>query len=278
MELCKINIALMSAFSAAAGFVLSTLQMKVQIIPMITGVFVLACGACALNQYQDRQIDARMSRTCNRPIPSGRINARSARNFSVLLICSGLLLLLLRESPPVFGLGMMAVLWYNGLYPFLKRKTAFAVIPGALIGVIPVAIGWVSGGGSLNDHALLPLCFFFFMWQVPHFWLILFSHTADYKQTDIPALVKIFNREQLRRVVFVWMTAVAVSIFLIPLFGIMLSDIAICLLGVSAAWIFWRAKQDLQGIDLRTTCSNAFKHMNMNTLFVMFVLIADKLL
>ena len=82
MELCKINIALMSAFSAAAGFVLSTLQMKVQIIPMITGVFVLACGACALNQYQDRQIDARMSRTCNRPIPSGRINARSARNFS----------------------------------------------------------------------------------------------------------------------------------------------------------------------------------------------------
>jgi len=189
IALCKINISLLSVFSAAAGFVVSTLQMKAQIIPVVTGVFVLACGSCALNQYQDRNIDALMSRTCRRPIPSGRIKPDSALIFSILLILSGFILLSFTASQLAIGLGMLAVLWYNGLYTFLKRRSAFAVIPGAFIGAVPFAIGWVSGGSDISDIRLLLVCFFFFMWQVPHFWLLMAVHgqiSGGYRSQRIP--------------------------------------------------------------------------------------------
>ena len=230
IELCKINISLLSSFSAAAGFVLSALQVKIQIIPVITGVFVLACGACALNQYQDRDIDARMSRTRGRPVPSGRIKPFYALTFSILFILSGFILLSLTASPLVPGLGILAVLWYNGLYTFLKRKTAFAVIPGAIIGAIPVAIGWVAGGGAVSDTRLLLVCFFFFMWQVPHFWLLMAGHGNEYREAGMPSLTGIFTSAQLSRIIFIWILSTSVSALLISAYGIIQSSLTNSLL------------------------------------------------
>lgn len=230
IELCKINISLLSSFSAAAGFVLSALQVKIQIVPVITGVFVLACGACALNQYQDRDIDARMSRTRGRPVPSGRIKPFYALTFSILFILSGFILLSLTASLLVPGLGILAVFWYNGLYTFLKRKTAFAVIPGAIIGAIPVAIGWVAGGGAVSDTRLLLVCFFFFMWQVPHFWLLMAGHGNEYREAGMPSLTGIFTSAQLSRIIFIWILSTSVSALLISAYGIIQSSLTNSLL------------------------------------------------
>ena len=176
IELCKIRIALLSSFSAATGFLLAATELRPEIIILILGVFLLACGSSGLNQYQERETDAAMPRTGNRPLPSGRIKPVNALYFSLWLLFSGTSTLLLTGALSAPLLGLFAVAWYNGVYTFLKKKTAFAVVPGALIGAIPPAIGWIAGGGAMGDTKLLMLCFFFFLWQVPHSWLFIMHY------------------------------------------------------------------------------------------------------
>ena len=213
-QLCKVKISLLSSFSAAAGFALSAHAFRPSIWVATASVFLLACGASALNQFQERGVDALMTRTRNRPVPSGRITPGRALAFSIVLMASGLSILLLSGYLISAALAVFAVIWYNGVYTWLKKKTAFAVIPGALTGVISPAIGWTAAGGGMNT-GLLMLCFLFFMWQVPHFWLFIASHGEDYKRAGLPSLTDLFGKEQLGRIVCTWMAATAVSGLLI---------------------------------------------------------------
>jgi protoheme IX farnesyltransferase len=168
LALCKIKVAGLSAFSTAVAYLLAAPALNVWLPVVVPGVFILVCGSLALNQYQERGIDAAMPRTRPRPIPSGLIKPAHALSWSLLLLFSGLFALLCTGNLLTCALGLLALLLYNGLYTYLKRKTAFAAIPGALIGAIPPAIGWVAGGGALQDPKLVALCFFFFIWQIPH--------------------------------------------------------------------------------------------------------------
>ena len=86
-------------------------------------------------------------------------------------ILSGSLILYLAANPLALLLGWLALVWYNLVYTFLKRITPHAVIPGSFIGAIPPLIGWVAAGGSLLDFRAWVLALFFFVWQVPHFYL-----------------------------------------------------------------------------------------------------------
>ena len=95
MQLCKMKISLLSSFSAVTGFALSAHAFPLDICTPAAAVFLLACGACALNQYQERDVDALMPRTRNRPVPSGKITPGRALVFSIVLMASGLLMLLL---------------------------------------------------------------------------------------------------------------------------------------------------------------------------------------
>jgi protoheme IX farnesyltransferase len=272
MQLCKLRISAFAALSALTGSILVSAALTFVMLVTMAGIFILACGAGALNQYQERDIDALMKRTGSRPIPTGMVEKSHALYIAVSLIVTGVLIMFLSGGWTVAGLGLFAVVWYNLVYTNLKQVTAFAAVPGAIVGAIPPAIGWVAGGGSLHDYALLPICFFFFMWQVPHFWFLLFSHEEDYKTSDLPALVKIFNRDQFGRIAIIWTMATAVSLFLIPLFGIMLSDIAMFLLVIASVWIIWCGSYHVQKSNETGAHYTAFKKMNMYMLFVMAVL------
>ncbi len=219
-ELCKLKISVLAACSASMGFLLSAHRIGMVMLGMTFAVFLLACGACALNQFQEKDLDARMPRTAGRPLPSGRIKPADALRFALSLIFLGCLALFLTGRTAVVLLGLFAVIWYNGVYTAIKKKTAFAAVPGSLIGSVPPAIGWVLGGGALTDHKLLTICFFFFMWQAPHFWLLLMDHGEEYKKAGLPSPTALFSRSQLRRVIFIWISAVAVSVLLIPMGGI----------------------------------------------------------
>lgn len=278
IDLCRIRVSFLSTFSAATGFILSARQMKPQMIILMIGVFFLACGASALNQYQERNIDALMPRTEKRPIPSGRIHPLHALYFSLMLTLLGSLTLLLVGSITAPLLGLFAVLWYNGVYTYLKRKTAFALIPGALIGMIPPAIGWVSGGGSLSEPKLLFLCFFFFMWQVPHFWLLILNHGDEYKNAGLPSLTGIFTRTQLLRIIFNWIFATAVSCLFLSVNGMIQTPLISFLLFGASLWLIWNGIRLLRLEGEELFYSLAFRRINIYMFLVMLLLSVDRIL
>jgi len=272
LELFKIRIALYAAFSAATGSILATSAVTAGTFISAAGVFFLACGAGALNQFQERESDALMLRTRSRPIPSGRIQSISALYAAALLFITGLLVLALTGNLIVSGLGIFAVLWYNLVYTCLKKITAFAAVPGAVAGAIPPAIGWVTGGGSLSDIRLTAICFFFFMWQVPHFWLLLLSHAEDFRNAPPPSLSKVFRWEQLIKITAVWMSAVAVSSLFIPFYGVAVSDTAAILLVSGACWLAWSSALLYMQKERNSVCRDAFRVINIYAVIVMLLL------
>jgi len=277
-ELSKVKISLLAALSTATGFILATDGLLAEIIIPTLGIFLLACGASALNQYQDRKIDALMDRTKLRPIPSGKVPPFRALFVALLLIFAGSLILFSGSTLAVLGLGVFAVLWYNGVYTYLKRRSTFAVLPGALIGAIPPAIGWVAGGRDIVEPQILAIAFFFFIWQVPHFWLLLLNYGGDYEKAGLPSVTRILTPGQLKRITFIWIVATAVACILIPIFSRVNSYIInLCLLS-AALWLAGNATKLLRDYNKEFSFKLAFREINIYALIVISLLSVDKLM
>lgn len=239
LELAKVRIAVLSTASAVTGWLLASRSFSLAMLPSIAGVFLLAAGAGALNQFQERDLDALMHRTMRRPIPSGRMRATTALVISILLIVLGALCL--ASNPVALLLGVFTVLWYNGVYTPLKRVSAFAAIPGGVVGSVPPMIGWTAAGGDVFDPRILAVAFFFFVWQVPHFWLLLLRIGDDYARAGLPTLTRVFTRRQLARIIYVWMIATAVACVSMPMFGVASPAWAFVGLAAASVWLGWHA-------------------------------------
>jgi protoheme IX farnesyltransferase len=218
LTLMKARITVATTVTTGAGYILAAGQARGEIWLPLIGTFLLASGSSALNQCQEVEIDSRMPRTCNRPLPAGRLSLTAGFFFSGLLILFGLYFLasVERNSLLLLGLGGFAVFWYNGVYVYLKRVTAFAAVPGALVGALPPMIGWVAGGGELRDPLILLLAAFFFIWQIPHFWLLLLMQGDEYGAAGLPTLTTVFSPRQLIRITFMWILATAVAGVVLP--------------------------------------------------------------
>lgn len=274
-ELTKLWISVTSTLSALSVYILSREGVGWGMVALFFGVLLMACGACTLNEYQERELDGRMERTKNRPIPSGRVSPRIALIIAVVLIEAGFLVLLLGTNLTTGLLGLLAVAWYNGLYTPLKRVSAFAVVPGSLIGAIPPAMGWVAGGQPLLDPRCLALSFFFFIWQIPHFWLLLFKYGPDYEQAGFPSLSGLFSRNQLARLTFTWMAATGASCLLLPLFRAVGSYPVAGLLVLCGGWLTWKGTALLRGGDTLKPFRMAFMNINLFALAVMALIALD---
>ncbi len=182
-------------------------------------VFILACGLSALNQYQERKTDSMMKRTLLRPLPQGTIKPGIALLVSVILIIIGLLILFY-ISIVTFLAGIIAMLIYNGLYTLLKPVSYLAIIPGAIVGVIPPIIGWTAPGGSFSDPTILFLSFLIFMWQIPHFWILLVRYYSDYRAAGYPTILNSISESQLKRIVFIWVSLSSLFALSYPFFRI----------------------------------------------------------
>jgi len=279
MILSKVRITFFVAFSTAAGFLIAGGKAFSTLAELITGVFILACGSAALNQLQEWKTDSKMVRTKNRPIPSGRITPAQGLVISAILIICGEIILFFASGYSALLLGLFAIVWYNLIYTPLKRKSALAIIPGALIGSISPAIGWVGSGADIFSTSLMPLAFFFFVWQVPHFWLLLLMHDKDYEQAGFPTLTQRFSHEQLKRITFVWIFSLAASSMMMPLFGMANNIITIPVLFLAGAGLVWQSFSLLNRyIENRKTLWRTFIRVNIYVLVVSFVLSADKLI
>ena len=278
LELTKFRIALFAAFSTSAGFILAKPGLSSEMMTAVSGVFFLACGSCALNQYQERKNDQWMERTRGRPLPSKRLHPITALKISLWLLLGGASILMVGTNWIALGFGAFAVFWYNGIYTPLKRKTAFAVIPGALVGAIPPILGWVHGGGHPFDSQILAVAFFFFIWQIPHFWLLLLDFGKDYEKAGFPSLTRIFTAAQLRRILFAWIFATAVACLILPLFGLVNFYAVQVSLLIAGIWLVWKAFMLLRSHHSEFPFRLTFNSINAYVLLVMFLLTLDHLL
>jgi len=219
LDLLKLRITLASTVTTVVGYAMARGRFDAPLVVIAAGILLQACGAAALNQVQDAAVDARMPRTATRPIPSGRVSRLGAALFAGTLLVTGTVLGWL-VSPLAAVVGLAAAVVYNGIYTPLKRVTPFAALPGALIGALPPVAGWVSAGGYLSDPVIQAVAFFFFLWQIPHFWLLLLFYEQDYTAGGMPSLFDRFDRRQVVKLTFLWIAAVAVAGLLMPLFRV----------------------------------------------------------
>ncbi len=277
-DLTKFNISLLAALSAGAGFLLAREGDAGGILGPVLGVLILACGSCALNQYQERETDGMMERTRGRPLPAGRITPSLALFTASALLLLGSSVLVLASGGLACVLGLSAVAWYNGVYLYLKRRTTWAVLPGALIGAIPPALGWAAGGGRLGDLRLMAVCFFFFLWQVPHFWLLLLERSADYEKAGLPSLAQRLTADQLKRVTFSWILCTAASCLLIPMFLGVNFPLTLFLLWGATLWLAWIAGRLFRSYRSEGALKYTFSRLNIYVWGVLLMLALDRCL
>ena len=275
--LFRLPISLFAACSALTGYLLTPDRDLWTILLLTAGVFLLASGASALNQYQERDIDALMERTRHRPLPTGTIEPGKALTIVIILTVFGVPLLG-RIAPAVAAFGAFAVLWYNGLYTPLKRKTAFAAVPGALVGAFPPVMGWLAGRGAITDPRIFALAMLFFLWQIPHFWLLLLRNAAQYEKAGLPILTSIIPQEQLTKITLLWIAAAAVASLAMPFFGIVRSPYAYAPLVVLAVWISGSGLGIVMPNTAAAALHPAFRRVNIFILLFMFLAVLDSFL
>lgn len=236
-ELSKVKITFAVALTTIAGYLLANGSFDLKLLLPTIGIFILACGSSVLNHYQDSDRDGLMKRTRNRPIPSGKVKKETALYIALLMSLVGLSMIYSGAGFEGMQLGLLALIWYNAIYTPMKRKTAYAVIPGSVIGSIPPLVGWVAGGGELLSVQAAILAFFFFIWQVPHFWLLMLKYGEEYVKAGYPSITQQYDEKHIRYLTFLWTFATAVTALMLPLFGLVHTAIATLVVIFSVFWL-----------------------------------------
>ncbi len=238
LELAKVKITFAVMLTTMTGYLLARGFDTGMILPVL-GIFLLAGGSAALNHFQERKTDAMMERTQTRPIPSGKISPSAAFVFSVTLAVAGTFMIIAGGGLPAALLGLLAMVWYNAIYTPLKKITPFAVIPGAVIGALPPLVGWVAAGGSLYDPRAMVIAFFFFIWQIPHFWLLQLKHGDDYEKAGFPTVMQKHGRRYILKITFIWTLATAISAMMLPVFNVVGSVFIAGGMFLSSFWLIY---------------------------------------
>jgi protoheme IX farnesyltransferase len=189
LELTKPRITLMVVLTALVGFVMgSGPAVSVSgLLAVALGVALVASGASAFNMILERDTDARMRRTRDRPLPSSRLQIAEAVSFGTLLTAAGGAALYWLTGPVAAATAFATWASYVFVYTPLKRRTSLSTLVGAVPGALPPVIGWAAARGAIEPPAVL-LFAMLFLWQIPHFLAIAWIYRDDYAQGGLPML------------------------------------------------------------------------------------------
>lgn len=219
IRLCRPKPAALVALSALVGYLCTEERSLSTATLVFSGVFLLAVAATIINQVQEQDIDARMRRTENRPLPSHQMTPAAAAGLAFLLGSLSLLLLWSVGNTTAVSIGLVCLLFYNLVYTPLKRATSLAVFAGTPCGALPPVIGWVCGGGSLLDPGIWSLSALLLLWQIPHTLLFVLHHRDDFKRAGLPLFAASLSPERIRVLLQLWLLAVAAVTVALPLTG-----------------------------------------------------------
>jgi len=177
-------------FTAMVGMALATPDL-VPLAPFFwgsLGIALAAASAAALNHVIDRRVDARMTRTRHRPLPTGVVNERQAVGFALLLAAISMVILTALVNPLTAVLTFFSLIGYAVVYTvWLKRATSQNIVIGGAAGAAPPVLGWVAITGEVHPYALI-LFLIIFAWTPPHFWALAIYRRADYAGVNMPML------------------------------------------------------------------------------------------
>ena len=168
------------------------------------GGYLSAGGAGAINHYWDRDIDAQMTRTANRPLPSGRVSPRAALIYGAILALLSVLVLATTVNVLAAGLSMCGFVGYVGVYTiWLKRRTPQNIVIGGAAGAVPPLVGWAAATGHLSWIAVLLFAIVFY-WTPPHFWALSLLMKDEYAKVNVPMLPVVRGEGETRRQILIY--------------------------------------------------------------------------
>ena len=187
-ELTKFRLSLLVSFSAIFGFILATdniIFFDLLVLGM-SGYFVTAASVIN-NQIIEKDLDSKMDRTKDRPLPTNRISKRNSFITSIFFMVIGLTIMTLYFNMVAGLLSLVSLFLYTFIYTPLKRIGPIAVFVGAIPGALPPLIGWVAFSGEITMEAII-IFSIQFIWQFPHFWAIAWIYHDDYKKVGFKLL------------------------------------------------------------------------------------------
>lgn len=188
MELLKFRLSFLVAFSCVFGFVLGSERVNWLVLVMLfLAAFLVAGASIVVNQVMERDLDKRMTRTMNRPLPTGRVSVPEALCFGAICFITGILLLMYFTNLLTVLLSVLSMLLYSFAYTPLKRVGPVAVFVGAIPGALPPLLGWTAATAAITYPALV-IFGIQFIWQFPHFWAIAWVADEDYQKAGFKLL------------------------------------------------------------------------------------------
>jgi protoheme IX farnesyltransferase len=277
LELAKLRIVLLLLFTTLTAMVIAAggIPTATVLIPTLIGGALAAAGSSAINQYLDRDMDAKMARTSRRPIPSGRIEPMNALVFGLALVAWAVLILGVFVNWLAAGLALIGSLYYIILYTiYLKRNTVVNIIIGGGAGAMPVLVGWAAVHGSLSYGAFILFAIVFY-WTPPHSWALAILVNTDYAKAGVP-MMPVARGVEVTYVQILLYSAQLVMITLLPVvFGVLGVIYLVAALALGVGMLYKATK--LIRIADKAAARSVYKYSTAYLAFLFMAMMIDQL-
>lgn len=278
LELTKPRLSMLSVLTTLIGYVAARPPwLPVEFISLIIGTCLAAGGVATLNQWLEADTDAKMRRTADRPIPSGKIPTGSAFVLGALMCGASLGLMFIKVNGMATLFTLITMISYVGWYTPAKRSSRWSTEIGALAGAFPPLIGWsaAEAGVSALGWVLFGILVF---WQIPHFMAIAWTYRHDYAAVDFPMLSV---RDENGGWVAGWsfinaLLLLAVSV--VPAFLGLTSNYYLIVAGLNGLWFLWRAALFLRPVGRDQAARKLFYASIIYLPITLIALVADRVI
>ncbi len=283
IALLKPRVMSLVVFSGAAGLLVAPVPIDpVLAIAVIISIAAGSGASGAINMWYDRDIDAIMRRTAQRPIPAGRISPQGALTFGITLALLSVGLMWFASNALAAAVLALSILFYVFIYTmWLKRRTPQNIVIGGAAGAFPPIIGWAAATGSISTLPLLMFALIFF-WTPPHFWSLALFASEDYERAGVPMMPVAKGARRTRWEILIY-TALLLPISILPWsLGLAGPVYLIAALGLSSAFLYYavavlREPQDRSGVSLNrdAAAKAAFKYSLIYLFALLGALVID---
>lgn len=260
LQVTKPGIIMGNLISVAGGFLLASRGEIDWILMLATviGLSLVVASGCAINNYVDRDIDAKMQRTRNRVTVNGEMSGKAAFFHGVVLGVVGFALLAYFTNWVAVAFAVFGYIVYVGLYTlYFKRKSVYGTFVGSLSGAVPPVVGYCAAAGQFDAGAAILLAMFC-IWQMPHSYAIAIFRYKDYEAAGIPVLPVSQGIAKAKRHIILHIAAFAVVASLLPLAGYVGIGFMVVALATSLWWLAMALRGYRPGIDVNGWARQVF--------------------